>query len=427
MRVPRRGGWTPRRAWPGWWPIGWADVVLWSVLCGWAVLWGLHRGTPAGLSWHFFPYGSHLLLHGTGLRLYAENPGLQIGPLAFLAAAAVTSLAHGADRVVAEVLMAAVGPLLLAVIASMVPASRRRSRVLLGGLVLIPAWTVLAVQWGHLDDVLALAGCVLALRAARSDRPVLTGLVLAVAVAAKPWALGVAPVLLLLERRRIWAAAVAAGGIVLAWAPFLLASPATLNALHPPVGMAPSSGLRILGVRAEVVPGWGRTVQLVIVPTVAAVALLRRRWPGLLLLAVAARLAADPQDNAYYLGGTVLAAVLFDLVGTGWLVPWTALVASVAFWQPFILDYAHPLAVSHGFVLWWLTHPTVIGWVHLAWVAGVVALVLLAPDAVLAGRRPGWRTTSRPAATSTGVPSETQAAVNRSRIQSQSRPSASRV
>lgn len=359
-----------------WWrSAGWSTAALWLVLLGYGAWWGWHRRAPAGLSWHFFPFGSDLLFGSAGLRLYAEHPELQIGPVAFVVARAITAVSGGHDRVVAEVLMAAVGPALLAVLATLAPAPRRRRRILLAGLVLMPAWIGLAVQWAHLDDVLALAGCVLALHAARRGRAVTAGVAVAVAIGAKPWAVGMLPVLLLLPRHRIRAALVAAAGTAAAWLPFVAADTATLHALRPPVGVVRSSGLRLLGVRGEVVPAWGRTVQLLLVPAVAAAAALRDRWAGLLLVAVAVRLATDPQDNAYYLGGAVLAALTFDLAGRRWLVPWTALVTSAVFWQPFILDYKHPLQASHGFILWWLRHPTLIGWLHLAWVAAVLALV----------------------------------------------------
>lgn len=101
---------------------------------------------------------------------------------------------------------------------------------------------------GHLDDVLAMVFAVVALRAVSAGRPFLAGVALAAAVAAKPWAIGFVPLLLALPRGRLRrAAATAAAGTVLAWAPFVLANPHTLGALHPPVGLSPASGLHTLG------------------------------------------------------------------------------------------------------------------------------------------------------------------------------------
>jgi len=33
--------------------------------------------------------------------------------------------------------------------------------------------------------------------------------------------------------------------------------------------------------------------------------------------------------------------VVFDLLGTGWTIPWTTLVTVVVFWQPFTKDFVH--------------------------------------------------------------------------------------
>ena len=78
---------------------------------------------------------------------------------------------------------------------------------------------------------------IVALRAVSADRPVLAGIALSAAVAAKPWAIGFVPLLLAMPRGRLRAGATAAAGTALAWAPFVLANQRTLGALHPPVGM----------------------------------------------------------------------------------------------------------------------------------------------------------------------------------------------
>src|SRR6202011_1066555 len=132
--------------------------------------------------------------------------------------------------------MTAAGPLCLAWIAPLVPDRQRRLRVFLAALVLMPAWTVLSVRFGHLDDVLALVLAVGALRAVAANRGGLAGLAMGAAIAAKPWALGFLPLLLVLDKQRLAAAGSALAGVIAAWAPFMIANPATVAALRPPVG-----------------------------------------------------------------------------------------------------------------------------------------------------------------------------------------------
>ncbi len=252
----------------------------------------------------------------------------------------------------------------------------------IAAIVLIPAWTVLSVRWGHLDDVLAMTFAIVALRAVSSARPVLAGAALALAIAAKPWAIGFLPLLLVLPWGRLSAATVAAAGIALAWAPFVLANSRTLSALQPPVGLAPASGLHTLGARGVLVPVWGRTAQLILAPAAAAVAALMRGLPGVLLVAVAVRLSLDPKNNAYYIGSAALAAVVFDLLGTRWTIPWTTLATVVLFWQPFVkgfTDIPHALQTTTGLTHWWFAHQEAVGAIHLAWAVAVVALVFTLP------------------------------------------------
>jgi hypothetical protein len=356
--------------------VSWFSLGLWTAVSAWTALWALAQSSPSGLSWHFFVTGSQLLFHGSGLRLYAEHPELQIGPLAFLVAAPLTYLGNAAQPV-ALALMTLAGPLCVAWIAPLVPPAQRRRRVFLAALALVPAWTVLSVRFGHLDDVVALMLAVGALRAVVANRPLLAGLAMAGAIAAKPWAMGFVPLLLVIDRQRLAALGSALAGVVAAWAPFMLATPDTLAALHPPVGVAPSSGLRALRFTGDVIPAWDRIGQLVLAPLAAVAPALRGQWPGIFLVAIAVRLALDPKDNPYYIGGAALAAVIFDLLGSRWSVPWTTIATVVLLWQPWAVDYQHRLETSTGLSLWWFQHPAIIGMVHLGWSAAVIALVVL--------------------------------------------------
>jgi hypothetical protein len=357
----------------------------WVALAAWTAAWAWVQHAPSGLSWHFFADGSRMLFHGSGLNLYAQHPDLQIGPLAFVVAQLLAPLNGEVARVVAQVLMTAAGPLMVAWIAPLVETTRRTLRLWIAVFALMPAWTVLAVRWSHLDDVLALVLAIAALRAVAANRAAVAGLALAGAVAAKPWALGFIPLLLVLERRRLVAAGTALAGMIVTWAPFLIANPATLASLRPPVAVAPSSSLHALGYRGLVVPAWDRVAQFLLEPAAAFLCVLRARWPGILLVAIAVRLTLDPKDNAYYIGGAALAAVVFDLLATRWTVPWTTLATAVVWWQPFVNDYEHRFTTSTGLARWWFDNPGPVSSIHLGWALAVVALVVLAPRWLLLG------------------------------------------
>ena len=354
-------------------------VATSTLVAAWAAWWAWRTWPHSGLSWHFFADGSRLLLHGSGLNLYADHPELQTGPLSLFVAALLGPLPSNVAKNVALLGMAAAGPLLLAALAPLVAPARRHRRMFVAAVLVIPAWTVLSVQWGHLDDVLAMAFAILAVRAVCADRPVLAGAALAAAIAAKPWAVGFLPLLFVLPRGRLRAAATAAAGTAAAWAPFVIANPRTLGALQPPVGLSPASGLYTLGARGQMVPPWGRAAELVLSPVVALAVVLTRHWPGVLLVSIAVRLALDPKDNAYYIGSAALAAAVFDLVGTRWAIPWTTLVTVVMLWQPFVRDFPHRLQTTTGLTHWWFAHQEAVGALHLAWTLAVVVVVFVVP------------------------------------------------
>ncbi len=150
-----------------------------------------------------------------------------------------------------------------------------------------------------------------------------------------------------------------------------------MAAFSPPVGVASSSGLWVLGYRGDVIPAWGRLAQLVGAPLVGVLAALRGRWPGVLLAAIAVRLVLDPQDLAYYAAGAVVAALVLDLLTTRWVVPWTALLTAVVLWQPFATHYAQRLLTERGLSLWWFAHPGIVGVVHVAWAVAMVLRVVV--------------------------------------------------
>lgn len=308
-------------------------------VAAWAGLWFAGMSWRGGTSWHWFVQGQQALLDlddqvAGGLHLYAAHPFLQIGPVAFVVASLASLAAPvgpGGALLVAQLLGALSGLLVLALLATVArdlrpgtgTASRDR-RTATVAVFFVPVWTFLAVAVTHLDDVLALVLGVLALRAAVSNRPMLTGLLVGLAVDAKPWAVPFACLLLLLPhfRDRVVGAAVAASAVAVAWLPFVLADPETLRALHYTIPNTALSALRVLGIDDPRTPGWVRPAQTVLGLGLGALAVRRRRAAAVILVVVAARLVLDPGTNRYYTAGLAVGAAVWDLVGARTAVPW---------------------------------------------------------------------------------------------------------
>ena len=355
----------------------WLPWCLLAVATALVVMW---MWPTSALSWHFFADGAAALFGPSGLHLYVDHPDLQIGPVAFVVSWLLTPLGSTGARVAAQLLMSVVGPLCVLMLRPVLPTSQRGMRVWWAALAVVPGWVVLSVRWAHLDDVLAMLFTVLAVRLVLQKRPAWAGAMVALAASSKPWAIDFAPILLGLDRKT-WRTALLSlvGVLALCWGPFLAAAPGTLAALKPNVLLAPGSGLYALGVRGQIVPAWDRTAAFLAATGTALVAQLRGRWAGVLIAAVAVRIALDPQDNAYYVGSVVLAAAVYDLLGTRWRGPWLTLVSTAVFWQPFTADWEHRLTTTSGWSLWWFSNPDAVGYLHLAWCVGVVALVLAGP------------------------------------------------
>jgi hypothetical protein len=365
-----------------------AGIALWTGLWAWL------QWTPSAISWHFFTEGAHALVTSSGLHLYAQHPTLQIGPLTFAVTAALNWLPAHTGQVIAQVLMMAAGPLLVWWLAPLVPLDRRLLRVTLAALVLVPAWSILAVRWAHLDDVLAMVFAVAAVRAVVAGRGIWAGLAIAAAISCKPWAVGFVPLLLVLERRRLASFAAAGLALMAAWLPFVLTDVATLRAFRPRIPVSSDAGLYFWGYRGKYVPQWGRTAQLLAAPLVAVFAVLRDRWPALFIAAFAIRLTLDPQDLPYYVGAAALSAVLFDLLATRWTIPWMTIVAVLVLWQPFVANFALALKTSHGWALWWYSNQPTVGAIHVVWAIAVMVFVLFAPQRWLGLQNPAlpkWR------------------------------------
>ncbi|MEY9872000.1 hypothetical protein ABH931_001474 [Streptacidiphilus sp. MAP12-33] len=309
----------------------------------WALVWMVVEMPGGAYSWHYFSHGSALLFGGAGanppggLHLYANYPGLQIGPFAFVCAQLLRSIGPDNGVVAGQLAMTAAGLLVLHTLERCVvtarpdllrrPAALRRTLVLGGGVFLV-VWESLAVHYGHLDDALALLCAVLAVRALLADAPAAAGLCLGLAVDAKPWALAFLPLVLAAPRiRRRHVAVYAAVTVLLAWLPFVLADPGTLSATQYAIVNEPSSALRALGVGTAGTPSWDRLAQLVVGCGLGLWAVVRGRWEAVLLLGVGARIALDPGVYAYYTAGLLVGALCWELLGLRHPVPIWSLTA----------------------------------------------------------------------------------------------------
>ncbi|MGH3380046.1 MAG: hypothetical protein ACRDP6_35480, partial [Actinoallomurus sp.] len=365
-----------------------ARVWLW--LWCWTALWTAIRLPGGGGSWHYFTQGSGLLFgddRGQGLHLYAAHPELQIGPIAFVVATPLRLLGSWPGRTVAVLLMSLTGPLLLSSLWRLVPPhARRPSRLLIAGLWFLPVWAELVTHAGHLDDVLALVFGIAAMRAVARGNPIVAGLLVAAAADSKPWAAAFVPLLLALPCGSArWRAAVACAlGVAVAWLPFLLYDPNTLTAARFAIPTAASSGLRALGFTDPWTPFWDRPAQLVLGCLLGAVAVVRGRWPAVILLATAARVLLDPEVYSYYTAGVLIGAVAYDLVMTNRRSPWLTIGAVAALHLARLISHVAPVSLHD------------LGLLRVAYVA-VAAVVVLRLAA------------SRPPATTPIVGSRTQA------------------
>jgi hypothetical protein len=321
-----------------------------GLLAVWACVWFLLMARHGGVSWHFFTEGGDAFLDagqpGGGLHVYATHPQLQMGPLAFYAAALLIAAGPVYGLFAAQLTMALTGLLVFTRACRLGDEVRPRwadadagRRLLLAGAAFVPVWMNLAVRYVHVDDVLALLFATLAVDAVLHRRGVLAGVLVGLSVDAKPWAVPFIILLLALPASTRRPPLLAAAATVLTgWLPFLLADPRTLTAAHFTITNSMESTLRTLGVGAPVTPWWDRPTQAVLGLALAAVAVRRGRWAAVVLLSTGARVILDPGTYTYYAAGLVVGALLWDQIGTRRALPmWTWTTAAVVFaseWLP---------------------------------------------------------------------------------------------
>lgn len=284
--------------------------------------------------WIFFAKGSQLLFGSHpahlspktpgGLHLYANYPAVQIGPLVLLLVAPFRFLfGIEGSRAIAVVFLTLLAPLILWVLERAAMRSddnegdvpRRQWFVLVAGAAVVMQWAWLGSRYSHLDDGVVLLFMAVVLWAVARDRPMVVGVAVAVAVAAKPWGVIFLPLLLVLHGRDRWKAiAVSMAGIGAAWLPFVLADRRTLSAGKPAIVTAPGSVVHLLGAAVGSSPGWVRPTQIGLGVLLGSLLVRRGEWFGVPLLAIGIRVLLDPGTFAYYTSGLLVAAFAWEIL-----------------------------------------------------------------------------------------------------------------
>ena len=290
-----------------------------------------YSSRPLDGDWWVFEYGARVIGHldgekyqrlaGGWLHIYATMPKLQIGPPALLLAIPSQLLAPATSRLAMAIVLTLSGVALVAVLERMAVQARQArpsnrsvaGMATVGGLLLVPAWDVVAVRYMHLDDTLVLGLLVTATWAVQRQRWMILGVVLGTAVATKPWALAFVVLIAVLPKRDvIRAAAVTFAAAIVWWLPFVIADHHTIgNLWNADSAFSTSSTPALLGLTQA--PTGARAIQFALMLLGAFAAVRCGRWVAAPLIAVAIRLVTDWQTWGYYGAGLVVAALLIDV------------------------------------------------------------------------------------------------------------------
>jgi hypothetical protein len=317
------------------------------LLAAWAAKWFQEMSAGAPRSWRLFVLAAKLFVgqrpaattQPGGLHMYANYPRFQFGPVTLGASALIRLIGPHEGVAAAQILMTIAG-LAIIYLAERAACHARpdldpdqiRWAAVGAGFVFVPVWAILAVSWAHLDDVLALLFAAVAVHAVARGRPVMTGVFLALSGSAKPWAFAFMALLFALPAPRWRAIAWAAGVTLLLWAPFVIADPHSIAAARYAIPNVDGSGLRALGVNTPDTPSWDRAAQILVGFGLSVLAIRRGRWPAVLLICTAVRVALDPNTYPYYDAGPIVGALVWDLMGGRRAVPVWTLAAGSLYW-----------------------------------------------------------------------------------------------
>jgi hypothetical protein len=298
----------------------------WLLLVGCALLFSLRAVGHGHGDWDFFVDASRRLLgepvagfpKAGGLHLYSSYPDVVTGPVTLLgvrvAALAGTGPGYALGVVVSN-LLAVVGIAMVERTAD-VAGRARPATTLLGGVVVLVAWSELAA-YGHVDDALALVATTVALWAIARGEGIVVGLALGAALATKQWGVMFLPLALAVPgRERVRAAVVAVAVGLVVWLPFVIAAPKMLAQRGLYQIVADDSVFGVLDYAKLQGPTWVRGAQVGAGLVLVALCVWRRRWAAAILVAVAARVLLDPATWSYYTAGVVFGAFVWDALGT---------------------------------------------------------------------------------------------------------------
>lgn len=344
-----------------------------------ALGWLAYDRTAHGYTdWVFFEVGARVLDHyrhqslyaDPRFHLYVDNADLQIGPPALWLVAGFEWLPFRAVYVLFSYVLVGLG--LVAVGFATATGQRaahqvfdRTRQLALGAAVVVAAgiWAYQIEAWKHLDDDLALTLAAVAAYLIVVRRAWwLAAALLGTAIATKPWAIVIAPMLLGVESKHRFRAVLVTIVVAVAWwAPFLIAAPSTAKTLgHFPVLVEPGSVLHLVGLHGDVA-SWLRLTQFALGLVVGMWVGVRSHWMAGPLAALTARVMTDPYAYGYYGLGPLMFALMLDAAGKGYrrLPAYTATTA--------ILEFALPACGLHGN---WL------GLSKLVWSVSVLACLL---------------------------------------------------
>lgn len=264
--------------------------------------------------WHEMLPGGQAMLSGSWLHVYADHPGIQVGPLGLLALGVLHYEWLG---------RLAVALLLIPALRLATQGASRRFSVAASAVMAL-SWTWLGIS-GHLEDALAIVALLAAVRA--RSRWQATGWVV-VAAAAKPWAACALPLLLGWG----WLTALAGGvGIAAVYLPFLL-QPGALAASRVTFLAEKASLVGVLfptgADQYHTLPGVYRMAQLVLVAAAVTIAVRHRAVWAVPAVLVGVRVFLDPGTWHYYYPPLALALLLIDVRRANRL-PWLAAAAAL--------------------------------------------------------------------------------------------------
>ena len=328
-----RGGDSAVETLPRW--IGLLLRFRFLLLAAVGLIYATATFADSGGDWAVFRQGATILFgqsNAASLSLYANNPVIQIGPVALAAAGPFAALPPELSRLLvsAAMTLALPGCLFFAERTARrlrTPSPWLPATVLVGGLIITPMWAQLAVVYAHLDDVLVLVFLVWAMDQLTLGKPWTVGIALGLATCSKPWAapcLALAFALPWLQARK----AVAAWALTcsVCWLPFVIFDHRTLGALAGfRVPVAPDSVFGLLGFTLARSPSWDRPAQLLIGFILALIAAKTGRWAAVPVLVIATRTLLDSQTFSYYYSGLLFATLLFELLGSKRRLPYATL------------------------------------------------------------------------------------------------------